>query len=226
MVDRTDPPIAALEAAFAGAQLLGLELDTRYRVLAVTIEPDEAADPWGSGACGTAGAVDRRRQLLVSPVSTVLASLRRSPGGGGPVQVLTFADDQLVDVAAAFGGAPLAAPLFGRPEPRPGSWAPTWSLEGRSTAGDGVGRTLTVRVRAEDGTGELALDLFVRFDEVLIRDAAGTELERIVPRGGLDLGLGLGSNLGLGGGRASREPGTDATPPPSGPSSGGAASGR
>jgi hypothetical protein len=209
--DGTDAPIEALGSALAGARLLGLELDTRYRVLALTVEPDGSDGPEGSGTEG--GEVDARRQLLVSPVSTVLASLRRSPGDGQPVHVLTFTDDQLVDVAAAFGGASLEAPLFGRPEPRPGSWAPAWSLEGRSTAGDGVGRTLTVRVRTDDGPGELALDLFARFDEVLVRDADGRDLQRIGPRGGLDLGLGL--DLGTGGGPVSRDAGTDATPPSS-----------
>jgi hypothetical protein len=215
--DGIDAPIVALESALAGARLLGLELETRYRVLALTVEPDGSADPWGSGDGdpGEHGEVDRRRQVLLSPVSTVLASLRRSPGGGRPVEVLTFADDQLVDVAAAFGGALLEAPLFGRPEPRPGSWAPAWSLEGRSTAGDGVGRTLTVRVRTDDGPGELALDLFARFDEVLVRAADGRDLQRIAPRGALDLGLDLGVDLGLRGGPVSRDPGTDATPPSS-----------
>jgi hypothetical protein len=224
--DGTDAPIVALESALAGARLLGLELETRYRVLALTVEPDGSADPWGSGdgEPGESGGgdrgevdgeVDRRRQLLFSPVSTVLASLRRSADSGQPVQVLTFTDDQLIDVAAAFGGAPLDTPLFGRPEPRPGSWAPAWSLEGRSTAGDGVGRTLTVRVRTDDGSGELALDLFARFDEVLVRGADGRDLERIGPRGGLGLGLDLGVDLGLRGGPVSRAPGTDATPPSS-----------
>jgi hypothetical protein len=215
VADGTDAAIAALESALAGARLLGLELDTRYRVLALTVEPDGPADPWGGEVADDDVEVDRRRQLLVSPVSTVLASLRRSPGGGEPVQVLTFADDQLVDVAAAFGGARLETPLFGRPEPRPGSWAPAWSLEGRSTAGDGVGRTLTVRVRTDDDPGELALDLFARFDEVLVRDADGRDLERIAPRGVLGLGLELGLDLGLRGGPVSREPGTDSTPPSS-----------
>jgi hypothetical protein len=207
VADGTDAPIAALEDALAGAELLGLELDTRYRVLAVTLEPDASRDPWGSGDRGDDEAVDRRVQLLVSPVSTVLGSLRRDPLGDAPVEVYTFTEDQLVDVAAAFGGAVVDAPLFGRPEPRPGSWAPTWSLEGRSTAGDGVARTLTISVRTDDVAGELALDLFARFDEVLVRDASGRDLARIAPRGAFDLDV-----LG---GPPSRPPGTDGTPPSS-----------
>jgi hypothetical protein len=218
VADRTDAPIAALEDAFLGASLLGIELDTRYRVLAVTLEPDASHDPWGSGDRGSEDdEVDRRVQLLASPVSTVLGSLRRDPRGAAPVEVYTFTDDQLVDVAAAFGGAVVDAPLFGRPEPRPGSWAPTWSLEGRSTAGDGVARTLTISVRTEDVAGELALDLFARFDEVLVRDASGRDLERIAPLGAFDPGV-LGPDVlgpGVLGGPPSRPPGTDGTPPSS-----------
>jgi hypothetical protein len=185
----TDAPLAALEEALDGAALLGLELDTRYRVLAVTLELPDGHDPWGSGVpSDAAGEVDRRIQLLVSPVSTVLGSFRREPAGGGRGEVYTFGDDQLVDVAAAFAGAVPGAPRFGRPEPRPGSWAPTWSLEGRSTAGDGIARTLTVSVRTDDHDGELALDVFVRFDEALVRDAAGRDLERLEAPGTSPLG--------------------------------------
>lgn len=183
--------LADLEQVIVGAALLGLELDTRYRVLAATLEPTPERYPWGSGTAGVE-VVDRRVQLLVSPVSTILGSLRRRvpTADGERTEVYTFSEEQLVDVVSVFDGAPVESPLFGRPEPRPGSWAPEWSLEGRSTAGDGITGTLTVSVRHHDGAGELALDVFARFDEVQVKDPFGTDLFTTAPPSGLDLGLG------------------------------------
>lgn len=196
MTDPADPAVTTLddlERVLDGAALLGLELDTRYRVLAATFEPQDDHYPWGRGVGGVT-VVDRRIQVLLSPVSTILASLRRTvPGTADPrTEIYTFGEDQLVDVVAAFGGAPVEPPLFGRAEPRPGSWAPQWSLEGRSTAGDGTTRTVTVSVRTVDADGSLALDLFARFDELLVKDPFGTDLLTLRPRGPLDLADGAG----------------------------------
>jgi hypothetical protein len=192
----TDDPaapssLAELDAVLDGAALLGLELDTRYRVLAATLEPTAGRYPWRRGAGGVE-IVDRRVQVLVSPVSTILGSLRRRvpTEDGERTEVYTFSDEQLVDVVSAFDGAPVEGPLFGRPEPRPGSWAPEWSLQGRSSAGDGVANTLTVSVRYDDGAGELALDLFARFDEVQVKDPFGNDLFGAEPPDPLGLGLG------------------------------------
>jgi hypothetical protein len=155
--DRRD----GLEDVLRGAAIWGLELDPRYRVLAATVEPTADRYPWEPTD-------DRRLQVLLFPVSTILASLRhREPDGR--LVVRRFGDDQLLDVVAAFGGTTLEGPVFGHPEPRPGLWAPEWSLEGRSTAPDGRRRTFTLALRAED----LELDLFARFDDVEVKDATG-----------------------------------------------------
>jgi len=152
-----------LEDAFDGALLWGLELDPRYRVLAVTLEPAADRYPWASSG-------DRRVQVLLHPVSTVLASLRSVEDGRRLLH--TFGDEQLVEVAGAFGGAAVAAPLFGRGEPRPGEWAPQFSMEGRTSAADGTRHTVTINVRA----GGLELDLFARFDDVEVKAPDGTNL--------------------------------------------------
>ncbi|MFA9428628.1 hypothetical protein [Egicoccus sp. AB-alg2] len=156
--------LSDLDEVFDGALVWGMELDPRYRVLAVTLEPTAERYPWGD-------ADDRRVQLLVHPVSTVLASFRSVEDGRRLLH--TFTDAQLVDVAGAFGGAAVAAPLFGRPEPRPGEWSPQFSMEGRSSAADGTRHTLTVQLRADD----LELDLFARFDEVEVKGPDGTNLD-------------------------------------------------
>ena len=147
-----------LETVLDGAAVLGAELEPRFRVLAMTLEP--TADRWPQPD-------DRRVQVLCFPVSTILASLRRLTDEDPTL--LTFEIDALADVVAAFGGACVSAPLFGRPEPRQGQWGPRYSLEGRSNAPDGTRTTITVGLRAED----LELDLFARFDDVEVRDANG-----------------------------------------------------
>lgn len=155
--------LAALEAVLDGAALWGLELDPRFRVLAATFEPTAERYPWGETD-------DRRVQLLCFPVSTILGSFRRNL----PLEteLLSFTEAQLVDVVEAFGGAPVAAPLFAQPEPRPGLWGPRFSLEGRSSAPDGIRTTLTIAIAHED----LTLHLFARFDEVQLKAPDGTEL--------------------------------------------------
>jgi hypothetical protein len=152
-----------LEAALDGAALLGLELEPRFRVLAATLEPTAERYPWGAAA-------DRRIQVLCHPVSTILASLQQR--GDGATQVLTFDIDHLLDVVASLNGPPLVGPVVGRPEPRPGQWGPRFSMEGRSSAGDGVQRTATFEATADD----LHFCLFARFDELEVRDANGREL--------------------------------------------------
>ena len=179
--------IAQLDEALDGATLWGLELDPRYRVLAATLELVPGSHPWQLPDD------DPRIQLLCSPVSTILASFRRVEDG--QAQLFVFPVEQLVDVAATFGGAPLLGTRFGHPEPRPGSWAPQWSLEGRSSAPDGTARTVTIAVRQPDGEGRMELDLFARFDDVQVNDAMGESLATLSAGGpgiggpGLDLGL-------------------------------------
>jgi hypothetical protein len=152
-----------LETVLDGAALWGMELDTRFRVLAATFEPTTDRYPWGD-------TVDRRVQVLFFPVSTILASLRHLTEGAPTLA--SFTVEQLVEVVAAFDGAAVEAPLFGRPEPRPGEWGPQLSLEGRSTAPDGTRNTLTIELRTDD----LELDLFVRFDESQVKGTAGEDL--------------------------------------------------
>lgn len=162
----TTPGPGDIEHALEGAALWGAELDTRYRVLAATIEPDEA----GASSLGIEHAADLRLQMLIHPVSVVLAVLLRTDQE--PAQLLTFEADNLIGVTTAFGGRPLETPLFGRPEPTPGSWAPQWSLEGRSSAPDGRANTLTLEV-ADD---RAHLRLFARFDDLTLRSADGATL--------------------------------------------------
>jgi hypothetical protein len=160
------PPVdpGDLEAVLDGAALWGAELDTRYRVLALTLEPTADRYAWGETS-------DRRIQVLLFPVSTILASLRAVVDGKATLQ--TFDADQLVDVAGAFGGVEVASPIFGGGEPRPGEWGPQFSMQGRSSAPDGTNATASISVHTDDAM----LDVFARFDEVNVKGPQGANLQ-------------------------------------------------
>ena len=160
----SDAEVARLEEALAGAALLGAELEPTYRVLALTLETQPGRTPWER-------ADDRRIQLLASPVSTMLVALTREDEAGAR-ELLTFEQEQLVDVVAALDAPQLTGQLFGRGEPRPGEWAPRFSLQGRSSAPNGTSRTIRIEVE----TGDLRFGLFARFDDVDVRDPDGASL--------------------------------------------------
>jgi hypothetical protein len=160
----------AVARLITGARCWGIELEPRYRVLAVTVEPD----PLRSG--GIVG----EHQLLLFPVSTLLVTVTRpvATDEGPRTAVVTFGLEELTAVSQRFAGATIDAPPFGHPEPRPGTWGPQHSLEGRTSAADGTRRTLLLELDEPDGA---RLRLFARFDDVELRDAgrqviAGTTL--------------------------------------------------
>lgn len=157
--------LATITDVVAGSRCWGIELEPRYRVLAVTLEPDPLRTP------GTAG----EHQLLCFPVSVLLVAVTRPEPGAEPPRtaLLTFDLEQLTAVSERFGGATVGDQPFGQPEPRPGTWGPQYSLEGRTSAPDGTSRTLTLDLDDEDGA---RLRLFARFDDVELRDGARTRI--------------------------------------------------
>lgn len=157
--------VARLDGLLPGSTLWGAELDVRYRVLAVTLELTPDRHPAG-------GVADRRVQLLLSPVSRIQAVLqRRLPDGRGAIE--QFDVDQLPAVlGAAFAGTAPEISLAGDVEPLDARF-PELSLQGESQALDGRAHLLTLSVAGEN---ERHLDLQATFDEVELRDPAGTEL--------------------------------------------------
>lgn len=156
--------LKALERVLDGAALWGLELDTRYRVLAATVEPSSGRHPYGP-------VPDRRLQLLLYPCSKILASLRSAPGDGHTLE--TFEVDQLLEVVESFNGATLSLPLFDLPEPTPGEWGPEPSLQGASNTGDGTAHSLRLSL---DGPGGRRFAFYASFDDVRVRDPNGRDV--------------------------------------------------
>jgi hypothetical protein len=163
--------IDAIADVVTGARCWGIELDPRYRVLGVTVEPDPLRAP------GMAG----EHQLLAFPVSVLLVAVTRPVVDDGAERraLVTFDLEQLTTVSQRFAGATITEPPFGRPEPRPGTWGPRYSLEGRTSAADGTRRTLTLDLQTEDGA---RLRLFARSDDVELRDASRTLVHGTAPR--------------------------------------------
>lgn len=134
----------------------GAEVDIRFRVLALTVEPGAEAHPHP-------GAGDRRLQVLLYPVSALAASLVEQTDDG-PV-VRRFDETQLVEVVAAFDGAHTTTdPLPDRPVDLD-ALSPRLSLRGQATVGDGFRHHLHLHLPSD----ELALDLWASFDEVEVR---------------------------------------------------------
>ncbi len=183
--------LTALSEVVTGARCWGIELDPRYRVLAVTIEPDPLRTP------GTAG----EHQLLCFPVSVLLVTVTRPivEDGQSRTALVTFDLEQLTAVSERFAGAVIATQPFGQTEPRPGTWGQRHSLEGRTSAPDGTSATLTLELTTEDGS---RLRLFARFDDVELRD------------GGRALVLGTQQGGGSAPQHADPEADDDGIPPP------------
>lgn len=148
-----DVELKALDKGLDGACLWGLELDTRYRVLAGTVEPLAEHHPYGD-------APDRRLQLLLFPCSVIRARLVRD-GDGGKRVIERFEVGQLVDVIDRLDGAVMHGPLFDLPEP---DWGSDVSLRGESSAPDGRAHNFQVRLER----GERTLELYATFDDVQV----------------------------------------------------------
>lgn len=135
----------------------GAEIDIRFRVLAVTVEPAAEAHPDPSAA-------DPRLQVLFHPVSAVAASLVEHGDDDGGV-VRRFDEEQLPDVVAALGGAVTTTdPLPGVPADLD-ALGPRLSLRGQASVGDGFRDHLHLHLDADD----LSLDLWASFDEFEVR---------------------------------------------------------
>lgn len=153
------------EDALRHGEVLGVELNTEYRVLAVTIGP-----AMGGGGEWPIDADDPRLQLLLFPVGEFAAALRRTSDAG--IEVLQFSEEQLPQIVALFDHAtPLVDPW---PDTRPnrGEWGPRLSLQGNSPAPDGRSRHVWLALEEDD----LRLDLHATFDDMRARDASGSDL--------------------------------------------------
>lgn len=145
-----------LRELLRSSSVWGAEIDIRFRVLAVTVEPAAEVHPDPS-------APDRRLQLLFHPVSAVAASLVQHDETETVVR--RFDEEQLPDVVAAFGGAVTSTdPLPGVPADLD-ALGPRLSMRGHASTGDGFRDHVHLRLVDDD----LSLDLWASFDEFEVR---------------------------------------------------------
>lgn len=148
-----------IDRVLDGAPCWGAELDTTYRVLALTVEPGPQRHPDGD-------VDDRRLQLVLHPCSEVQARLVH---GGRAVE--QFGVDQLVAVVDRLGGATLSAPVVGADAP---PLTGDLSLEGAAQPMVQDGRTHAALVRLEGE--ERVLTLRATFDDAELRRPDGSSV--------------------------------------------------
>lgn len=148
-----------IDQVLVGATCWGAELDTRYRVLGVTVEPTARRHPDGEEV------EDGRLQLVLHPCSDVQARLVHD---GSAVE--RFDVGQLVAVVDRLDGPVIGGPVVtaGGP-PLTGEL----SLAGRADVTDGRTHAARLRLEGEDRT----LTLRVTFDVAELRRPDGSTVD-------------------------------------------------
>ena len=148
-----------LDEVLDGAACWGAELDTTYRVLALTVEPTADRHPDGA-------VEDRRLQLVLHPCSEIQARLLHA---GTAIE--QFGVDQLVTVVDRLGGARLSSPVVtADPAPLVGEL----SLEGAAQPMVSDGRIHAALISLTGGERELTLR--ATYDEAELRRPDGSSV--------------------------------------------------
>lgn len=150
-----DAALAAIDRVLDGATCWGAELDTRYRVLGVTVEPAVGRHP-------DRDVDDRRLQLVLHPCSHVQARLVHDA-----TTVEQFDVAQLVAVVDRLDGPEIEGPVVTDPGP---PLTGELSLEGRAEVADGRAHAARIELAGADRE----LTLWVTFDTAELRRPDGS----------------------------------------------------
>lgn len=143
-----------------GATCWGAELETTYRVLAVTVEPRPERHPDGE-------VEDPRLQLLLHPCSEVAARLVHDVDAA----IEQFTVEQLVQVVDRLDGPTLSAPVVTADTP---PLSGELSLEGAAQPTVWDGRTHAALFELDGGDRRLTLR--VTYDEAELRRPDGSTI--------------------------------------------------
>ena len=167
---RIDERLAdGLGTALNEAALLGVEYDLARGLVGITVSvltlpENDAPEP-----------ADCRRQLILTKVGRLAAALRNSRWDdvtASPVQ-LDAAD--LLSTVQAFGGQPIYGWRFiNHADPAWDVWKDRLSLDVQSSDGALTNRLMLFQ---EGDTIKRHLDIWIWFEDLLIRDAAGNTIE-------------------------------------------------
>lgn len=166
-----DPPTLdelkmELNVAFNEATLLGAEVDAERRVAAVTLDvltlPSEGPPP-----------EDSRVQLILHPVGRVAASWRMGSWDDPNAEVVPFPLERLLEVVQSFGGQPIYGWEFLDAHDKDmARLRRRLSLDWRSGE-DGLSHSLSLFQESASRKVQ-HLDLFLWFDELVVRRPDGT----------------------------------------------------
>ena len=154
---------AALGVALNEAALLGAEYRGEGNVVAVTLSvltlpDDHSPQP-----------VDSRRQIILSNVGRIVAVLHEGRRDDLSKKPVPFAVTDLLAIVQSFGGLPLYGWEFiNNDDPAIDRWAERASLV-LAPAGGSLDNRMSL---FQDG-GDRHLDLWIWFEDLLIRDALG-----------------------------------------------------
>lgn len=154
---------ARLRDLLRAGPVWGAEIDIRFRVLAVTVEPSADVHP-------RPDAPDRRLQVVLHPIGNVAASLRQHGDDG--VTVLRFTEEQLADVVTTLDGPTIGSDPLPDTRPDLDGLGDRVSMRGEAKTGDGLRHQLHLAL----ASGDLEFDLWATFDEVEVRDPEGEVL--------------------------------------------------
>lgn len=146
-----------IDQVLDGAVCWGAELDTTYRVLALTVEPQPDRHPDGEVA-------DGRLQLVLHPCSEVAARLVHD---GATVE--QFAVEQLATVVDRLDGPRLSAPVV-TADPLPLAGELSFEGAARATVRDGRMHAALVRLHGADRE----FTLRATYDDVELRRPDGS----------------------------------------------------
>jgi len=161
----TEEQRKGLGVALNEADLLGVEVDPRRRIAAVTLRVLTLSE---SGPAPE----DRRVQLLLRPVGRVAASLRNGRWDNPDAPVVPLTLDDLLPTVRSFGGLSIYGwEYIDAHANELAKWGDRLSLDWISGA-DGVSHSITLF----QDPGDRILDLCVWFDELEIRDPEGNTI--------------------------------------------------
>lgn len=158
-----------LGVALNEAALLGIEYVPARHMVSVTfsvltLPDDHSPEP-----------ADPRRQLILTEVGRVAAALRESSWDDVSAECMPLAASELLSAVQSFGGQPIYGWQFiNYADPAWDVWKSRLSLDVQLNGGSLTNRLMLFQ---EGATLNRCIDIWIWFEELLIRDATGNLIE-------------------------------------------------
>ena len=160
---------AEFGVALNEASFLGAEYDARRNIVGLTFSvltlPDgDSPEP-----------ADARRQIILTNIGRIAAALREAFWNDTTAKTIPFSVSELLDVVQSFGGQPVYGWQFINNDDKTlDQWNRRLSLDIKVESGSQENRIMLFQ---EGSTVSRHLDLWIWFEGMFIRDAAGNTIE-------------------------------------------------